>query len=316
MKKITLIFLAAIIALFIVEVFISKIVGYPVPGVWKSVLGIKGDGEASYIYYPYSKYWTVEGGNKVFRRNNIGLPGINIEISPNSKYVYVLGSSYIEAFQVPPEKMATSVLQMLLKNKNPEYQVINLGASAHDPYDLFFRLTYFEKIYRPTKIVLILEEFFGEWLQRHHHPLNFNNSREWGKEYVNKNPIKDHLKKIIEKSSFLSLVKATYKEGFIKENNNDFIKIKNVKNKRSDPDIPEELKACLIEYKKKYDNEFYLLSIIGNITQNKLLEKYCRNNSIGFFFSNVNISKNKINQKGHLNIEGNKELGRFIYENI
>lgn len=315
MKKITLIFLAAIVAFFVTEILLAKIIGYPVHGIEKSVLGIKGDGEANNIYYPYSKYWTVEGSNNVFKRNNIGLPGIDIQVSRYSKYIYVLGSSYIEAFQVPPEKMATSVLQILLKKKNPEYQVINLGASGHDPYDLFFRLAYYEKTYKPEKIVLILEQLFSEWLLRHHYPLNFNDSNEMGKVYTNKNPIKRLVKKNIEKSSFLTLVWDMFKEVLNGENNNNFLNNYN-NNNQNDRKIAEELKKCLIEYKAKYDDKFVLVSIINNNIENKLLANFCKKNYIEFVSSGLNSSNFKINKNGHLNNEGNKKLGELIYENI
>ena len=79
--------------------------GYPVYGLDKKVK-IRDIGWSN-IWKPYSEYWNVEGGNRKFSRNNIGLPGLNVKIADDSKYIYILGSSFVEALQIPPEMIAT-----------------------------------------------------------------------------------------------------------------------------------------------------------------------------------------------------------------
>lgn len=64
MKKLFLILAAFISALIITEIIVQFIIQYPKYGVEKSILGVPYPGR-EFIYKPHSKYWNVEGGNKI-----------------------------------------------------------------------------------------------------------------------------------------------------------------------------------------------------------------------------------------------------------
>ena len=145
MKKLIIILFAFILAFAMTEIIVSKIAGYP-----------KKKGQKKFIYAPhiynnevlkwkapYTEYWTVEGNNKVYRYNNLGLPGKDVFINDSSKVVFMLGDSFLEAMQVPPEKMAVSEFGKLLEGT--EFKPLNLGAPNNDAYILWFRSNFFEK---------------------------------------------------------------------------------------------------------------------------------------------------------------------------
>ncbi len=98
----------------------------------------------SNIRYPYAKVFNVEGRNLAVL-NNFGLPGTDIRNLDNA--TVVLGSSFVEAFQLQASDISTSYLQRDLDQMEIKRNVVNLGSSGHDPYDSWFRLKYFEDFF-------------------------------------------------------------------------------------------------------------------------------------------------------------------------
>lgn len=159
----------------------------------------------------------------------------------------------------------------------------------------------------------MLEEFFTEWLNRHHAPLSFELPNNFGKIYQNKNPIRVILKKVVSNSSFLSLVweELINQLSNIENTVENESKVNEKKNELSE--IPVQLKTCLLQYKSKFNDKFILVSIINDNKKNDILAKYCQKTGIRYFSSMINIPENKI-RGGHLNIAGNRKLGEFLNE--
>ena len=90
MNRFITIIIAFIFAFILNELFVRFVIKYPNYGVEKKMIGIRADDQVQNIFKPYSKYWNVEGGNRVFKRNNLGLPGTDVNISNSSKYILFL----------------------------------------------------------------------------------------------------------------------------------------------------------------------------------------------------------------------------------
>lgn len=314
MKKTVFIALSLFLAFIITEIIIQFILNYPKYGVESSILGIPYNGK-ELIYTPHSKYWNVEGGNKVYSRNNAGLQGIDINISPASKYVFVLGNSFVKASEVPPEQMATSIFQKSLSELDNKFQVLNLGFYSHDPYQLLFLSEYFRKIYKPETVILVIERDYGEWMSGYPHPLNFELPYNFGEDETD---LKFKLSTFFRnRSSFINLLASALKLSSVggidnqtnEGSNADYLLSKGPK------ELPEELKITLLEFQKTYSNKFILVSIIPKDTLNDALIKFCSINNINCFInSQIMTNPNRLNQNGHLNESGNKLLGEKLYE--
>ncbi|MCX6163654.1 MAG: hypothetical protein NTU73_02140, partial [Ignavibacteriae bacterium] len=76
-------------------------------------------------------------------RNNLGFPGVDVDTAIGQKYVYVVGNSYVQAYEVEPDSMATSVLYKKVKNKFSNFSVLNLGRGDQDVYDSYFKCLYY-----------------------------------------------------------------------------------------------------------------------------------------------------------------------------
>jgi len=314
MKKFILLFLAILLALVINELFVRYIIQYPIWGVKNKIIGIRSsENGIQNEYFPYSKYWNVESGNKVFLRNNLGFWGIDVDTNINSKYIIVLGSSYIEAQQVPPEASAVSIFFAKIKKNNLNYQVINLGYSGHDPYDSYLRILYYEKYYHPSIVLLVLNSNNIKWLNRHSYPFNFKVNDNFGKK---QSGIKLRSMKLLRNhlSSF-NLI-ANYILG---GNGNDAKKIEQgneyfyqgVLNAQN----LVKLFDCLTVYQKKYSNNFVCVSVDSNLKSNRLIENWCKDNKVNFVHSeNIEVPKNLLHGSGHFNQAGNLQLGNYLYD--
>lgn len=310
LKKAGIIFLAAISATLLTELAVRCILGFPTYGVEKKLLGIKSSTATSNIFYPHSKYYNVEDGYKVYKRNNLGLYGKDVSWNKNDTLIYVLGSSYLEAAPTTPDSMAVTHFQKLIDLAGEHYKVINLGRSGHDPYDLYFRLAWFEKRFGRGRVILVLDDVYTEWFSRHKHPLSFTLSEKFGKE--NKILFSKMGLYIFNHSSIFYLLKQGLKSNYI-EDNSFLLNISRV-------DItifePNDLFACLIAYQKKYCSDFCLFLIINNDYAKHEIQSFCKLNHIIFYSSPLNTKENKINGNGHLNLAGNRKLGEVLFASI
>lgn len=296
------IFLFLILLFLFAELITRYLYKYPVYGFEKRVR-IRDWGWSN-IYKPYSKYRHLKDRNQVFQRNNLGLPGIDVKISENSKYIFVLGSSSIEASHISPELMAVSVFQKQLREVNSDYQVVNLGYGGRDPFDLYRRAAYFEKMFNPSSIILIIVKLNEQWLDSHKYPLNFNLDSPFGMEDIS---FSTRIKMIFRKHS--SLINLVYSEM-----RNIVFRIKKTcsqadyKNER----FTERYLSILKKYKQKYGKNFMILSILKEMDLNKELEKFCADFDIPFYNSPKCADDNFLRDCSHLNEKGHELLGNFI----
>jgi hypothetical protein len=311
MKGVFRLSLAALCALAFVEIVIAKIVGFPTYGCEYKMQGIRGTNRSVTIYKPYSRYWIVEGGNRVFRRNNLGFTGNDVQVRRESKYIFVVGSSFIEACQVNPDRMAVSVFQSELNKNCPKYQVLNLGVSDHDPYDLYWRSSYFESKYYPSKIILVIDPTSQDWLRRHPHPLRFDNGI--------KTPQKDRSKivncriNIVNSSSFMNLLKdAVAHLALEKAKLTQSDSVGKVKMETSKSDLI----AIVSSFYHKYGDRFSVISLNHWQGEHSQLLKYCEKNKITYTKANILLPQYRIDGIGHFNEIGNKLLGEILYENF
>src|ERR1039457_5321858 len=77
LKRVLVVCLAFAGALVLAELFVRYLVHYPLYGVSERVYGMRAPGISSNVFSPYSENWSVEGGNRVYRRNNLGLTGVD-----------------------------------------------------------------------------------------------------------------------------------------------------------------------------------------------------------------------------------------------
>lgn len=308
MKRILLLCLAAICALAGSELIVSHVIGYPPYGVEMKMVGIRGADQPVNIFKPFSRYWTVEGGNRVFRRNNVGLPGIDVRLAKDAKFVFVLGTSYIQASHIPPEQIAVSVFQKKLRSCSPAFQALNLGMPVHDPYDSYWRANYFEKKYYPAKVFLVIESSYADWFRRQRHPLNF----DAGKKKIRRlhSLALEIARTIMNRSSFCNLTFNLLKTNGRAENENAAGNFSGAESKKAGPELFE----CIFHFKRKYGSRFSLISIAKDGALNEKLREFCIANGVDFCSRDLLLPGNRINGRGHLNEKGNQLLGELLYE--
>ena len=310
MKRTIIFFIAISTAFLFTEIVIRFILNFPTYGCDKTIIGIADYRKYQNEYKPYSKYFGIENGYKVFRRNNIGLVGNNVDLSGNKENIFLIGTSYIAAYETHPDKIASSIFnELLIKNGFP-YQVINIGGRGHDPYDLYYRCTYYCNRYHQNAVILVLDNTYEEWFLRHDHPLNFKQDISFGQE--NKDIKIKLINTLRNNSAYINLCSQVAVAFIMKK------KVNNVENKKtfndsSNQTLNDDLKTCLLRFNHDFSN-FILVSIINSTITNHELEEFCKSSSIHFSFIELNKSEYRLNQNGHLNKKGNELLGKHLYK--
>lgn len=306
MKKVVVLALALIAALTVNELFVKYILRYPVQGIDKRIYsGNIANGGYENIYLPYSKSLITEDGLFDFTRNNVGLPGSDIVVDTNSKYVFVLGNSYLEAREVPNSLAASSILDARLKIKDVNFQVLNLGSGGYDPFSSFFRAKLFEKYYSPHKVLLVLVWDYYDKYQNL--KLDFSIPKGFGTAYISKSF--EYVSFLRNHFSSLNLLK-----NLISVETREEVKKAPTQKVTSKMKITPIIR--IIEgYYREFGDKLICVSILPDFVSNKELDKFCKTKSIPFFYKISILNKNnRINGTGHLNILGNKELGELLYE--
>lgn len=319
MKKVLIMLTAMFTAVIFSEIFIRYILKYPSYTGYKKYLLDKKLGPNNYLnwFNPYYKFWNVEGGNKVQSFNNIGLPGNDISISKESKYVFVLGSSFIEAVQIRRDEIATSIFQKKIKQIDPYYQVINLGRAISDPYASWFRLLFYKKYFSPSYVILTIDNFLfiKDWMDRYKKPLDFSYSKNFG-EVIPANKIKSFVYKFREYSAFFNLLIDGIKRIYSGKTINWMYESPE-KTKDNISEISESLKNSINMFKKMYSDKFFVVSFSENDICNKLLGNFCKENCIPFYAdASIIAENNRIDNKGHFNQKGNLLLGEFLFDSF
>ncbi len=315
MKRIFTLLTSLAIAFSLNELIFRFVVHYPTYGIKMRLLGIRSSQKRQQnIYYPNSQYWTVEGGNHVYSRNNLGLPGVNIDPSRNNKFIFVLGTSYIEAFQVAPDKIATSVLFNALQKENREYQIVNLGFSGADPYDSYLLSLYYETLFEPCKVLLVLNSDNKEWLNRHKDPLLFARGPDFAHEdrrilYT----FNRRLRNSFSSFNLLQELRPSATEGIAPPGGDETEGSTGRQGSSSLPALPQRLGDCLKAFQTRHHGRFICVSIVPDRVFNHELDSFCRKESINLAFSEEIIRpENRFQGSGHLNAQGNLLLGLFL----
>ncbi|MCX6164940.1 MAG: hypothetical protein NTU73_08815 [Ignavibacteriae bacterium] len=305
-KKTFIILLAFILAFSVLETVIGNIFGFPKYGVVKKMKGMRSSPGHQNIYKPYSEYWNAKGKFEIYKRNNLGLPGIDVDTSKNSRYICVLGSSFIENNYLNPKKMATSVFQKLIK-KSTDFNVLNLGYNGFDPYDCFRRLAFYEITYKPECIILVINAYNSDSYKLFDNPFQIDSNS-----FYTDNSFKTRLNLLLRNNfSFARLTLTMFQnrnDEQIVEPQEDIIDANTV-------DL-NDLFICLSEFNKKYGDKFICVSIINNDTVNCRIDEYCKNNNISNYYSNIMIPENQIYGDWHLNEKGNEVLGNYLFESF
>jgi len=302
-KRLILSILALVTGLLITEIFVRYAIYFPTFGVKEYVIGLDPRGfDKSRVYYPYSKFYSLEGGYKVFQRNNLGLPGSDVK--PGKKYIFVLGSSFIEAMEVEPGKIATSILNGMCESLG--YQVINLGYRGNTPYEQYCRLKYYSRIYKPSIVVLALDSTYEPWYKQRDYR---QDDPELLKDFGTKDrDFLHNLYRVARNSSALInlsvpalLSKRSEDNGApTAEDNQDSIT----------PEITALLKS--ISLLNAESAKFVVVSFIKSKPAVEALERELSKQNIPFFHKDIKSNDNII--VGHLNEQGNHDLGSFVFE--
>jgi len=308
MRKALLIITGFILAFVTTELAVRFLLDYPVYPVAMKVRNIRADGGGENIYYPHSGYWNVEGGNNRAIRNNFGLPGADVPRSRQTRYIFVLGSSYVEALQLPPEQIATSIFHQEVSKTRPGFAVLNLGANSHDAADLLVRASFFSYMTEPEAVILVVDSLYPSWLQSkptltmqkiQGRFFSFDSTTS----FIIQREIRYH-------SAWINLV-ANYSIRFIERMLGTPVPPGKLSGQNTG--IPPALPAILRLYKEKFGKRFILLSIMDNEALNNELMELCSREGISSAAVPLRTPQNRFDGNGHLNKKGNEELGQSLY---
>jgi hypothetical protein len=318
LKRVLVVCLAFAGALVLAELFVRYLVHYPVYGVSERVYGMRAPGISSNLFSPYSENWSVEGGNRVYRRNNLGLTGVDISLSAGTKHVFVLGDSYIQSYEVAPESMATSRFNKHLIERYTDWSVVNLGRSAFDPYDCFYRSVYFESTLLPSAVFLVVAEGNLGLFAHRKHPLLFPSiiaHRTDSSLFIRIHQYaRNH-------SSLINLIaRVVYEnQAFFNQNNEGDAAPEGEPHGPSlagDSLVMNEMFQCVDQFNGRYGQRFVLISIARDQDLNRSLREYCSLKHVAFESMSINEARFKIGRLGHLNSEGQNTLGDLLYDSF
>ncbi len=298
----------------VVELLVRFAVNYPV-GFSSRQFVYRRDGAKTQkikIHDAYYEFWNVEGGNRKFKLNNIGLNGPDFDSSTYHRYIFLIGSSFIEAFQVSRTETATSVFDKELKQQYPDYSVLNLGGSGNDPYTLWFKTQFYSKFYEPDKIILAIEGTYDEWLKRHEYPLDFTLPERFGEE-IGYSRLYRLAAQVRHHSSFINLIARSIMSlpKRIREVNNEIAD--GYSEVPCTPELSDALKESLLQFQRTYGKDFLLVSFNDCHEANELLDSFCRMNGINYEYNEEILKpESRFNGDGHLTREGNAKLGEFL----
>jgi hypothetical protein len=310
--RIAIVCLAVMIAFASAELFVRYILKYPyqVMGTRKYQIHNKLGPYNVITWRPaYYRYLSIEGNNKIFGFNNIGLPGTDYNKDYQSN-IFVLGSSFIEAKNVKNTDLATSHFQGYLDSINAQTNVINLGSSGHDPYVMWHRLKFFEQELKHNFTIVVIDPLSLTYLSnRWTDSLSFDALAGYPKEIPQRPIVK--LAAIPRRySSALNLLL----QGFAsKENLNEDKPQKQTE--AQNQGAWSKLEQCIAMYSSNYTPNVLLLSIIPDVDTNDKIKEICLKYNCNFTSNETIIQpKYQTNGSGHLNENGNQVLGKFLFE--
>jgi hypothetical protein len=314
MKKIIIILLGLVFAFIVSEIIVSKIVGYPKRTNSVKYVFLPGVGGFENLKFkePYSKFWTVEGGNKVYAYNNLRVTGRDVYPDEKSSLIFVLGDSYVEAASVPADSTGVTVFQDELNKLDTNLKVLNVGYPNSDPYTLWFRTMFFEKTYKADYVILLLThlDLLDQNMQRHPDTLNFAVPENFG-EIVPQSKSDKFFDIFRKRSAVFNLLSTSLSVAGAKKEINDGVSNEYVKDLGKSM---KKLRDCLIRYKEKYGDKFIVVSLEVNDEKNKVMADVCDSLKIIYANKKLLTHENQWGKGSHLNYKGNKEFGKFLFE--
>ncbi len=315
--RFALLALAAVAALGFTEGIVRGVVGYPLHPPTRLYRVSDTLGEFDWIRWnpPHAPYWVVEGGNRVFHYNNVGLPGGDVSTTPDAQYVFLLGSSWVEALQVPADSSASSVLQSDLHAEGRRLEVLNLGFSGADPYVAWFRSRFFATRYRPACVVLVLEEFHTRWLARHPQPLQFQLSPRFGT-LEPRGGLRGVESEFRARSAFANLLANGMSNRPAEGGPAQGAAVAAAYSSRGER-MPSQLQECLRQFHRDYGDRFLLVSLLVDPEQRREVTDFCTAEGLSCVSRPEALRPaNRFGGTGHLNVLGNIELGGILHAAI
>lgn len=316
MKKFIIIILALILAFFVSEFILYKIIGYPKRTEstrYVFLPNLRGF-ETLKLKEPYSKYWSVEGGNNVYWYNNLCITGRNVFPDAKSKIIFVLGNSFVEAASVPPDSIGVSVFQNKLNSLDTNIKALNIAFPNHDPYTLWFRTMFFEKFYKPDYVILTAEQFFllDLSMKSHSDTLDFTIPENFGS-IIPKSKSEKFFDVFRKRFSIFNLFSLSLN---LQKTNNKDTKIPSNENGKDLEKSMRKFSDILIKYKEKFGERFLLVSLEVNDDKTKIISDVCDSLKINFAHKKLMFQENLWGDCKHFNNKGNKEFGEFLYESF
>jgi len=312
-RTLFLLFISFLMSLVVSELTVRYVVRYPDYGISDFVFGISSNIKWQAQYRPYSRYINTEArGFHPFRRNNLGLPGIDIDTGKDK--VLVLGSSFIEAAQVPPANISVSVFAKLLeKSRMSHFTAVNLGRKAHDLYDSWFRYQYYKNLLDYKYVMLIVDQ--RNSFARHKQPFVFSLPAGFGK--MEKRLSKRLGTIALSRSAYLALMFRGIRDLIRtdkEEDLNDLNADGNASAGNAETDFIKGVIICLRQFSAELENQLIIVSIIDKPELNMQVKAFCDQHGIFCMVSDTIQSKeNQIDGSGHFNLRGNRMLGELMF---
>jgi hypothetical protein len=265
---------------------------------------------------PGFKFFDPEGGNVIAIHNNIGLPGTDVVVSDKSNYILMVGSSFMEAREVGPEKKASGILQKEISLKDQSYQVVNLGTAGNDLFINWFRVKFFSRYFPPKIIVILVESQSESWLERYTR-FDYDLPENFGTQLTLRN-LKYYIRAINSYSLWSLLITEamlkgdTFTSAMRKDFNNSKDRIESNKT-----DLSDSLLCCLAKYSELCP-KILVVSINKDKASNERMREFCMDKGIAFISDETIMSEENrfFHGQGHLNENGNHKLGHLISESI
>lgn len=311
-RTLFLLFISFLMSLVVSELTVRYVVRYPDYGISDFVFGISSNIKWQAQYRPYSRYINTEArGFHPYRRNNLGLPGIDIDTEKDK--VLVLGSSFIEAAQVPPANISVSVFAKLLeKSRMSHFTAVNLDRKAHDLYDSWFRYQYYKNLLDYKYVMLIVDQ--RNSFDRHKQPLDFSLPDGFGE--TEKRLTKRLSMVALSRSSYLALMFRGFRN-LSREQDVDEATASVVDNHGStyekERSFIQNVVLCIEKFAQAESSKLIVVSIINDRELNKQVADYCVSKGISCTISDsIQVSENQLHGSGHFNQKGNAELGKLM----
>jgi hypothetical protein len=314
-KKAFVLVFSLICAIVVCEIAL-RIMGLPAYGVQKYIIGLdQRSWEKSRIYSPHSRYLVTEGGHagKVFARNNLGLPGLNIRLDGETEYILILGSSFIEAQQVYPREIFTSRINQALEKDKSNYAVLNLGFRGTNPYTIYHRALYWNSRIPAEKVFLIIDHYPFQ-----QQPNNFTWDVDTDFGQKDTSLLHNFYLKLRNYSRMANLLipASDIRQPF--ERNPDSHK-KGTSNQIVRKPYDEVVFQSIIrQYQKTWGDNLVIVCIMKPVETEDgqfpidLLGKICTAERVPFYYSPIMANPDFRINGGHLSSKGHAALGQFL----